>query len=654
MRRITATRSLYKARRCYSTVSRSTKPPKYSSLQISSLHERYANGQLTVSSLVKDVQKRIQENGQDNVWIEHVRQEDLNDRVAQLQSFVDQEPGGMNAVLHRYPLFGVPFGVKDNIDVASYPSTSACPDYKYHANESSPAVDKCIAAGAIFMGKQNLDQFATGLVGVRSPYGIPRNAINADYIPGGSSSGSAVSVSAGLVSFALATDTAGSGRVPGSMNNVVGLKPTRGMISNTGMIPACRSLDCMAIYALTADDAFSVYSISKGYDERDEYSRREPPAFLQTGGHYYHNFGHILEERSLTDFKTIRFGVPDAKNLKFFGNTEGMEQVYREAVNKIAGIEGNIKPREINFEPWSRVASVLYDGPWISERLSAIDQFYASHPNSLYPTTKAIMERGKDFSAVDTFKSMRKLEGLRRETEKCWDDIDVLIVPTASTVPTVKEVLADPIRINTNLGYYTNFTNLLDLCGIQVPAGFLPNGMPLGITLIAPAFNDSLLYRIAQIFQAATHLPLGNTGHYIQDKVPIRQDASGPVVQLAVVGAHLSGMQLNSQLTDLGAVLLKTTRTASSYRLVDLDGKKPGLYRTPEGGSSVEVEVWGLPSDKMGRFIENVRSPLGIGNLELVDGTTVKGFVVEEYAAKQAKDITQYGGWRAYKTASKN
>jgi len=354
----------------------------------------------------------------------------------------------------------------------------------------------------------------------------------------------------------------------------------------------------------------------------------------------------------MTNYETIRFGIPDKANLKFFGDTTGMPELYAKSVQRLSDIEGRIKPIEINFEPWTKVAQVLYNGPWISERLSGIEEFFRKNPNSFFPVTKKIIERGYDFSALDTFRAMRHLEALRRETENAWDDMDVLIVPTASTFPTIAEVNADPLGINTKLGYYTNFLNLLDLCAMQLPAGFLPNGMPFGVTIIAPAFNDSLLYRIGQLFQHDLHLPLGATGHYQEPKFVSTTDS---LIQLAVVGAHLSGQPLNSQLTSIGAVLLKSTSTTPAYKLVDLDGKKPGLFHVKDGekGGSLEVEVWGIPNQLFGKFLDNVRSPLGIGNVDLVDGSSVKGFICEEYVARNAKDITSFGGWKAYKKAQK-
>jgi allophanate hydrolase len=495
---------------------------------------------------------------------------------------VPEEEALERAAAARGPLAGRPFAVKDNIDVAGMPTTAGCPPFAYVAKETAPAVQKLLDAGAVLVGKTNLDQFATGLVGTRSPYGACRNAFDPAYISGGSSSGSAVAVALGIVDFALGTDTAGSGRVPAGFNNLVGLKPTRGLVSTQGVVPACRSLDCVSVFAKTCRDALEVFElVSKPFD---------PVA--------------------------PRFGVAVPRQLEFHGDRE-YERLFSEAVARLVALGGTV--REIDFEPFLEVQSLLY-GPWVAERLAEgfpLDQ--------MLPVTRKVIESGARYSAADAFRAQHRLAELR---EECTFE-NILVVPGAPTIYRIAEVEADPIELNSRLGRYTNFVNLLDLAAIGVPAGFRADGLPFGITLIGPAYSDRALAAVAARFHGEGEIPTPASG-----------------VQLAVVGAHLSGMPLNHELTERGARLLKTARTAWAYRLFALDGK-PGLVRA-EQGTSIEVEVWDMPARRLGDFVARIPEPLGIGTLELEDGTRVKGFLCEHHAVQGRPDISSWGGWRAY------
>ncbi|HEU4923811.1 MAG TPA: allophanate hydrolase [Burkholderiales bacterium] len=495
---------------------------------------------------------------------------------------VPKEEALERAAAARGPLAGRLFAVKDNIDVAGLPTTAACPTFAYVANDTAPAVQKLLDAGAVLVGKTNLDQFATGLVGTRSPYGACRNAFDPSYISGGSSSGSAVAVALGIVDFALGTDTAGSGRVPAAFNNLVGLKPTRGLVSTQGVVPACRSLDCVSVFAKTCRDALEVFELmSRPFD---------PVA--------------------------PRFGVAVPRQLEFHGDRD-YERLFSEAVARLVALGGTV--REIDFEPFLEVQLLLY-GPWVAERLAEgfpLDQ--------MLPVTRKVIESGARYSAADAFRAQHRLASLRK---KCTFE-DILVVPGAPTIYRIAEVEADPIELNSRLGRYTNFVNLLDLAAITVPAGFRADGLPFGITLIGPAFSDYALAAAAARFHGENEIP---------------GPASG--VQLAVVGAHLAGMPRNHELTERGARLVRTTRTAWAYRLFALDGK-PGLVRA-EHGTSIEVEVWDMPARRFGDFVAGIPAPLGIGTLELEDGTRVKGFLCEHHAVQGRPDISSWGGWRAY------
>ncbi|MDB6043372.1 MAG: allophanate hydrolase [Gammaproteobacteria bacterium] len=574
------------------------------------------------------------------------------------------------------PLYGVPFAIKDNIDLGGMPTTAGCPDYAYTPGESAYVVRKLIEAGAIPLGKTNLDQFATGLVGTRSPHGACQNSFDSAYISGGSSSGSAVSVATGLVSFSLGTDTAGSGRVPAAFNNIVGLKPTCGALSTSGVVPACRSLDCVSIFALTADDAARVYAVAAGFDPDDPYSKAVSLRGLAATG-----------PLAALGF---RFGVPRADQLEFFGDSE-YAHLFEAAVTRLEALGG--RRVEIDFDPFRATARLLYEGPWVAERYCAVGDFLERQPQSMHPITRQIISGGRNATAADAFRSQYRLMELRRAADRVWSTIDVLVTPTAGTVYRIEAVDADPIRLNSNLGYYTNFVNLLDLAAVAVPAGFRSDGLPFGLTLVGRAGADADLLFLADKVHRAKPTSLGALGldlpaHVATDyasgvvPTPGPQAATSKALEgsfnsratakvdtkdsrvastdilsaddriaVAVCGAHMEGLPLNHQLTSRGAFLIRRTRTAPAYKFYALPGgppDRPGLVRVASGGAPIELEVWSVPSASFGSFVAGIPAPLGIGKVELENGEQVAGFVCESYATATAADITGLGSWRRY------
>jgi allophanate hydrolase len=486
------------------------------------------------------------------------------------------------------------------------------------------------AAGAIIVGKTNLDQFATGLVGVRSPYGIPNNPMRGDLIPGGSSSGSAVAVSAGLVPLALGTDTAGSGRVPAMLNNIVGLKPSLGLISTAGLVPACRTLDCVSVFSLGVDDAMTALTAMAGFDDADPYSRHRPLA-------------------RMTAFPAnLRLGVPRNGQLIFFGD-RASEKAYRDALQRWTALGATLV--EFDLEPFYETARLLYEGPWVAERYLVIRDLLASSPESIHPVTREITIAGARLSAADTFSALYRLQALRKVSERAFAGIDALVLPTAPTVYSTAQVLANPIELNSRLGTYTNFVNLLDLCGLALPAAIRPDDIPFGITLLAPAGHDAQLASIGRVFHADTKLNMGSRSLPQPPLASLPQDPGGDEIAIAVVGAHLSGMALNCELEGLGGRLLEAATTAPDYRLYALatTPPKPGMLRVEKGaGSSIKLELWALSAAAFGKFVAAIPPPLSIGTVRLADGRGVKGFIVEPADIDGARDITAFGGWRAF------
>lgn len=519
----------------------------------------------------------------------------------------------------RPPLYGIPFSVKDNIDVAGLPTTAACPDFAYRPTVSAPLVDRLREAGAILVGKNNLDQFATGLTGTRSPYGTPANPFDARYIPGGSSSGSAVAVATGAVSFSIGTDTAGSGRVPAALCDVVGLKPSRGLVSTLGIVPACPSLDCASVFALSVADAATVLDVIAGYEPADPWSRRLPA----------------------TATAPARVGVPTRTE---FGGDGDAARVFDAAVARLETLGVTLVP--VDLEPFLAAGRLLYQA-WVAERWTRLGDFVTAHPQGVHPVTRQVLTGATGYSAADAFGAMHRLQALRAQTEPVWRDVDALMVPTVPTTFTVADVEADPIGRNAFLGHYTQFANLLDLAGIAVPAGCTPTGLPHGIQFLAPAGHDGALVALAGAFEA---------------HVPVRLDHADPPppagdnghVLLAVVGAHRTGQPLHPELAACGAVPVGPTWTAERYRLFALKGGRPGLVRVHSGGAAVEVELHRIPTEGLGSLLVGVPAPLGLGRVELADGSTVVGFLAESYALAGEPDITGYGSWPAYLDAQVN
>ncbi|MDV3240323.1 MAG: allophanate hydrolase [Methylocaldum sp.] len=628
------------------------------SLDIETLSAAYRQRRITPVRLIEGLLARMDAEHGQPVWIYRLPADEV---LRYAHALEQRSPAEL-------PLYGIPFAIKDNIDLAGTPTTAACPAYAYRPEQSAFAVRKLIEAGAIPIGKTNLDQFATGLTGTRSPYGACPNAFDPDYISGGSSSGSAVAVAKGWVSFALGTDTAGSGRVPAAFNNLVGLKPTPGVISTSGVVPACRSLDCVSIFALTAGDARRVFRVVATFDPSDPYARCDGTARAElylptlTAGvdglrgadlprlARLPRRGRVLRDRRVHERRLPRLlvpddGVPRPDQLEFFGDKDA-ERLFAAAAERLEAIGG--RRIEIDFAPFLETARLLYEGPWVAERYLAIRDLLDRDPDAVYPVTRTIIERGKHHSASDTFAAFYRLMALKRAAEEVWTQADIILTPTTGTIYRIAEVEADPVRLNSNLGYYTNFMNLICLAAVAVPGGFNPGGLPFGITLFAPAGSDHALLNLAERLHYAAGLTMGATGQ------PLPAPSSQPErekpghVRIAVCGAHLSGLPLNGQLTRRRGRLVKVTRTAPSYRLYALpDGKRPGLLRQAPG-AAIEVEVWELPVAEFGGFVAEIPAPLGIGSLELEDGECVQGFLCEAYAVADALDITGHGGWKSY------
>ena len=592
-------------------------------LRISRLRDAYRSNRLSPTALVNEIFDRIEASSDENIWISLVPRARALERAAELER--------AGAAAGALPLFGVPFGVKDNIDVAGLPTTAGLPAPIHVPEHSAPVVNRLITAGAIVIGKTNLDQLACGLVGTRSPYGVPRNPHNAEYVPGGSSSGSAVAVSRGLVSFALGTDTAGSGRVPAGFNGLVGLKPSPGLLSTRGVVPACRSLDCVSVFALDVPDATEVADLARGYDDEDPWSRKAADSVSFTAGE---------------SMDAPRLGIPRADQLEFFGDTRA-RAAYERALERFRAQGAELAP--LDFTPLFEVAQFLYSGPWLAERVTVLDALPAQ---PLLPVLREIFSEADRYDARDAFRSQHHLMLLSRRVERIWSSYDALLVPTSPTIYTIDQIEREPRLYNSRLGLYTNFVNLLRLAAIAVPNGVRDDGLPTGITLIGPCDGDAKLARLAHRY----HTEASRGAH---ESMPGERPASSSdtaekqgLSRLAVVGAHLTGQPLNHELTRLGARLVRACRTSACYQLYALTGTtpaKPGLVRsTDEQGHAIEVEVFELTAAALGAFMNSVRAPLCIGTIALEDGSTVLGFLCEAHALASAREISQFGGWRAY------
>ncbi len=597
-------------------------------MTVDQLHRDFASGASTPKQVVTGIYDRIESGSLHPVWISLVPREQALARVLALK---DQD----RAML---PLYGIPFAVKDNMDVLGLPTTAACPAFAYTPTASATVVRKLQAAGAILIGKTNMDQFATGLVGTRSPFGAPSSVFSPDYISGGSSSGSAVAVASGLVAFALGTDTAGSGRIPAMFNNLVGLKPTRGLISTHGVVPACRTLDCVSIFAETSADAALVLASASGFDPADAYSRTPAPG------------DGAAPWAAAASF---RFGVPTS--LEFFGDSHN-PALFQSAVQALQSLGG--QPVSFDLAPFLAAARLLYGGPWVAERSAAIQPFFLAHQADMDPIVASILAEAGKYSAVDLFGALYQLEALRRETSAAWGSFDLMLLPTAPRTFTHAEILEQPIARNSQLGLYTNFVNLLDLAAVAVPAGMRPASppepaLPFSVSLIGHPFTESALLALADKLHRTLNSTLGGSARLLAETSPLVSQAVPPgCLLMAVVGAHLSGQPLNPQLTSRDGRLVRTCRTHPDYKLYALANStpaKPGLVRVPGfEGRGIEVEIWALPADTVGSFVAGVPQPLGIGSLRLEDGSLVTGFIAEPAATEGALEITQFGGWRAY------
>lgn len=586
---------------------------------------RAYRGGASVRELLAPRFAEVLDAGSDPAWLHRLTPAGLLERCAELQALADGCTDRQQ-LLRQRPLFGVPFAVKDNIDVQGLPTTAACPAFARVAKTSATVVRKLLDAGAVLLGKTNLDQFATGLVGTRSPHGAPACTFANERVSGGSSSGSAVVVSRGDAAFALGTDTAGSGRVPAGFNNIVGLKPTPGRVSTAGVLPACRSLDCVSVFALTVEDAATVLAVIEGDDAADDYSR-----FVAGPADWS---------------RPLRLGIPREVMVDA---SIGYDAAWREACRRAAELGATLAA--LDFNALHDVARLLYDGPWVAERYAVVQSLIESQPGALDSTVAQVIGRGRGFSAVDAFRAQYALRRAQQATAAIWHDVDALMVPTAPRHPRFDEVAADPIGANAVLGTYTNFVNLLGWSALAMPSGLTARGLPFGVTFIAPAAADAALARWGQRWQRACALPLGATQRAYEAGAAALWPRSEPTLPIAVVGAHLAGLPLNTQLTERGALLRECTTTAAAYRLYALPNtqpRKPGLLRVGGGGAAIEVEVWNMPQSQLGSFLALIPSPLGLGQITLASGEQVHGFLCEPLALEGATNISQHGGWRAY------
>ncbi len=586
----------------------------------------YRDGTCSVRELVSHLMEKAERYTDHNIWIRRLPLAELEPYLQRLELSTPDE----------LPLYGVPFAIKDNIDLEGVDTTAACPEFAYHPEQSAFIVQRLVDAGAIPLGKTNMDQFATGLVGTRSPapWGPCKNAFDPAVISGGSSAGSAVAVALGLVSFSLGTDTAGSGRVPAMLNNIFGLKPSRGLLSMSGIVPACRTLDCPSIFALCTADTQRVFSIAAAQDEHDAFSTTNP----------FSNTGRFFGE---TKHKPV-IGVPEQDQLEFFGE-QSAAGLFDEAVQTWKALGAEIV--EVDFEPLLKAAKLLYDGPWVAERYAALESILKSQPEAVHDVVRGIVESARGKNAVDAFKAEYELQEYRAVAERLFEQVDFLLSPTAPRSYLIDELLEKPVELNSNMGYYTNYMNLLDLCGLALPAGFMANGIPFGVTLIAPRCRETALLSHAMSWEKQRELPMGASSKVYHSNPAPAAVPVGRQIQVAVCGAHLKGMPLNWQLAERGAQLVSETETSENYRFYALKGgpvKRPGLVRDEENGCRIKVEVWSLPAQEFGSFVAAIPYPLGIGKLELATGEWVSGFICEGLGIEGAEDISAMGSWRTY------
>ncbi len=583
---------------------------------IAALRAAYAEG-LRPEAVVAEVWRRVEAAGDAGIFLHLIPRDAVLAEAAALGAF---DPA--------MPLWGMPFAVKDNIDVAGSPTTAACPAFAYQPDGDAFVVAQLRAAGAIPVGKTNLDQFATGLVGVRTPHPVPRNALDPAIVPGGSSSGSAVAVARGIVPFALGTDTAGSGRVPAALNNIVGLKPTLGAISTRGVVPACRTLDAVSVFALTVDDAWEVFRAAAGFDAAEAYSRRSVVGPL----------GAQPPHPSI--------GVPSPASRRFFGDT--LQEAAFEAACVLLEASG-ARVVEVDFAPFYAVAEMLYAGAWVAERHEVLEPLLARDAGAVDPVVRRIVSAAVGLSATDAFRGFYRLEELRAEVAPLIDAVDMLCVPSIPTFYSVEDLRADPVGPNARLGTYTNFVNLLGMCGLAVPLPARTDGRPGSVTLLARGGRDGLLASLGRALEQVRERTLGATGWAVPAPAEVAVLAGPDEIEVAVCGAHMSGLPLNGELTRLGGRFLRAVRTAPEYRLHALAGgppRRPGMVRTPGSGGAIAVEVWALPEAALGAFIAGVPAPLCIGTIVLSDGTRPKGFLCEPAGLVGAQDVTAIGDWR--------
>ncbi|SHN19082.1 allophanate hydrolase [Pseudomonas asturiensis] len=591
-------------------------------LRLDSVRAAYQSGTLSPRQLILALREKAAGlNPEYHLFIHLLSTDELEPYLADLEGRDIQD----------LPLYGVPFAIKDNIDLAGVPTTAACPDYAYLPEASATIVDQLIALGAVPMGKTNLDQFATGLNGSRSPYGPCPNSVLKDYPSGGSSSGSSLAVALGVSSFSLGTDTAGSGRVPAALNNLVGTKASKGLISTAGVVPACRTQDCVSLFTATAREASQLLGLVAQPDPRDEYSRRNP-AWNDAGA-----FGSP---------RPFRFGVPRAEDLEFFGCIQG-PLLFSDAIDHLTALGGEAVT--VDLSPFLEAASLLYDGPWVAERYSVAGQLMQDNPAAVLPVIRAVLAKAPGVTGVDTFRAQYRLQALKVICDQALEGLDCVVTPSIGRPVTSAELLAEPVLRNSELGYYTNFVNLLDYAAVAVPCTFMDNGLPWGVTLLGRAFTDQYLLSLADAFQRHTALPLIAGG---APQLPTPNNAArNDRVRLVVCGAHLDGLALNGQLKQRGARLLEATQSSPDYQLYALAGGppfRPGMVRVAEDGVAIDVEVWELPSAELGSFLTGIPAPLGLGKVQLADGRWETGFICEHYGLEGARNISELGGWRAY------